>query len=118
MLTMNKVLIAGNLTRDPVMRKTQGGVPVGNFGLALNEQYRTRNGEDREETCFVEVEVWGRQAESCSQYLSKGRPALVEGRLRTNEWEDRKTGDRRTALRVRADRVQFLGAPPQSDSAA
>ena len=108
MLTMNKVLLAGNLTRNPELRETQNGTPVGSFGLAMNERYRTRDGEDREDVCFVDVEVWGRQAETCDQYLEKGAPAFIEGRLRLNQWEDRESGEQRSRIMVKADRVQFL----------
>ena len=111
MMTMNKVMVAGNLTRDPVVRQTQTGFAVGSFGLAMNERYTTRQGAEREDTCFVEVEVWGKQAQTCGQYLRKGAPAFVEGRLRSDQWEDRQTGQQRNKLIVRADRVQFLPAP-------
>ena len=111
MVSMNRVMVAGNLTRDPVVRKTNGGTAVGNFGLAVNDRYATRQGEEREEVCFVEIEVWGKQAESCGQYLTKGAPAFVEGRLRSDRWEDRDTGKPRSRMLVRAERVQFLPAP-------
>ena len=111
MMCMNKVMVAGNLTRDPVVRQTQSGFPVGSFGLAMNERYTTRQGAEREDVCFVEVEVWGKQAQTCGQYLRKGATAFVEGKLRSDQWEDRESGKRRNRLVVRADRVQFLPGP-------
>ena len=109
MVAMNRVTLIGNLTRNPELRETTGGATVGNFGLAMNERYKTRNGEDKEDVCFVDIEVWGRQAEACGQHLHRGAPALIEGRLRSNTWEDKQTGKPRTKMLVRADRVQFLG---------
>ncbi|MCK5803621.1 MAG: single-stranded DNA-binding protein [Lentisphaeria bacterium] len=111
MASLNKVFLMGNLTRDPEIRYTSGGSAVGNFGLAINRRYRTAGGEDREEVCFVDIEVWGRQAETCGNYLRKGAPALIEGRLRLDQWDDKQTGQKRSRLRVQADRVQFMGAP-------
>ncbi len=111
MLTVNKVMLAGNLTRDPVVRQTQAGAPVGDFGLAMNERYTTQSGEEREDACFVDVQVWGKLAQNCAEYLSKGSAAFVEGRLRCNRWEDRETGQPRTRLVIRADRVQFISTP-------
>jgi len=112
MLEVNKVMMAGNLTRDPRVQQTPSGTAVGSFGVALNERYVTRDGESRDQVCFVEVEVWGRQAEACAQFLTKGAPAFVEGRLRHDRWEDKETGQPRSRLFVRADRVQFLAPPP------
>jgi len=117
MASLNKVFLLGNLTRNPELRYTPGGAAVCNFGIAVNRRFSTAQGEDREETCFVEIEVWGRQAQLCQQYLTKGAPALVEGRLRYDSWEDRETGRRRSRLLVRADRVQFLSAPARSSAA-
>ena len=119
MLTaMNKVMVLGNLTRDPDVRKVPSGMLVGSFGLAINERFTTRKGEDRDEVCFVEIEVWGKQADACGKYLSKGAQAFVEGGLRYNQWEDRQTGQKRSRLSVRAERVQFLGACPRENEDA
>ena len=115
MASLNKVLLMGNLTRDPQLRYTTSGLAVCELGLAMNRRYKTAQGEDREETCFVDVEVWAKQAEACGNNLHKGSPVLVEGRLKLDQWEDRQTGQRRSRLRVRADRVQFLGAPRQRE---
>ena len=109
MMSLNKVMLVGNLTRALETRQLPSGQEVGKFGLAVNERYSTAQGEEREEVCFIDVEVWGKLAENCRQYLDKGAPAFVEGRLRSEEWDDRKTGEKRRRMVVRADRVQFLG---------
>ena len=114
MASLNKVLLMGNLTRDPQLRYTAGGLAVCELGLAMNRRYRTAQGEDREETCFVDIEVWAKQAEACGNNLHKGSPVLVEGRLKLDQWQDKQTGQQRSRLRVRADRVQFLGAPSRA----
>ena len=101
----------GNLTRDPETRYTTGGMAVCTFGLAVNRRYNNARGEQQEETCFVDIDVFAKQAESCGQYLRKGSPALVEGRLKYDQWEDKKTGQKRNRLKVTAERVQFLGQP-------
>ncbi|MCF7854469.1 MAG: single-stranded DNA-binding protein [Candidatus Pacebacteria bacterium] len=115
MASLNRVLLLGNLTRDPDLKYTQGGTAVCNFGLAMNRRFKTRDGQDQEEVCFVDIEVFGRQAETCENYLQKGSPALVEGRLRLDRWEDRSTGQPRSRLRVTALRVQFMGSPGGGD---
>jgi single-strand DNA-binding protein len=107
--SLNKVLLIGNLTRPVETRYTPQGMAVGELGLAVNRRYKTQDGETHEETCFVRVTVWGRQAETCAQYLSKGSPCLVEGRLKYDEWE--KDGVKSSRLTVVAERVQFLGSP-------
>lgn len=108
MSSMNKVFLMGNLTRDPALKELAGGQKVADFGLAMNESYRQQGGEMVERTCFVDVTVWGRQAETCSEYLSKGSPALVEGRLQNDRWETEQ-GEKRSRMKVVALRVQFLG---------
>jgi single-strand DNA-binding protein len=107
MATLNKVFLIGNLTRDPELRYIPGGTAVTTFGLAVSRNYKTQTGESREEVCFVRVVVWGKQAEACSQYLNKGRPVFIEGRLQYRSWEDQ-NGNKRNTLEVKADRVQFL----------
>lgn len=112
MADYNKVLLMGNLTRDPELRYSgggQGGSAICKFGLAVNRKYRLQSGDQQEETCFVDITVFGRQAETCNEYLSKGRPVFVEGRLNFSTWEDRETGQRRSKLDVVGERVQFLG---------
>ena len=110
MASFNKVLLMGNLTKDPELRYTPNGSAVADFGLAINRTY-TSNGEKKEETCFVEINVWGKQAESTSKYLQKGSPAFIEGRLQLDQWDDKETGKARSRLKVVAERVQFLGSP-------
>lgn len=113
MADFNKVMLLGNLTRDPEVRQLPSGTAVADIGLAINRKYRTQQGEDREETCFVTVSVFGRQAETCGQYLHKGSPVFVEGRLKYDSWE--KNGQKQSRLTVQAERVQFLGAPRRSE---
>ncbi len=114
MANFNKVLLMGNLTRDPELRYSggggSGGTPICKFGLAVNRQWRNQSGESQEETCFVDLVVFGRQAETCNEYLSKGRPVFIEGRLSFSSWDDRETGKKRSKLEVVAERVQFLGS--------
>jgi len=108
MANFNKVLLVGNLTRDPELKHTPSNQAVAAIGLAVNRQYTTKDGEKREETTFVDCEAWGRQAEVMSQYLSKGRPVLVEGRLKLDQWQD-KDGNNRSKLKVVIENFQFLG---------
>ena len=109
MASFNKVILIGNLTRDPEIKYTPSGTAVGDLRMATNRRYRTADGQEHDETCFVGVTVWGRQAETCGEYLKKGAPALVEGRLKYDEWE--KEGQKFSRLSVVAERVQFLGSP-------
>jgi single-strand DNA-binding protein len=106
----NKVLLMGNLTRDPELRYTPSGAAVCEFAIAINNNYTTKQGEKREEVTFVDITAWARQAEICAEYLKKGRPVFVEGRLKQDRWEDQKTGQKRSKMSVTAERVQFLGA--------
>lgn len=110
MASFNKVLLIGNLTKDPELRYTPQGTAVVNLRLAVNRKFRTRNQDLKEETCFITVVVWDKQAESCNQYLQKGRAIFVEGRLQSRSWEDN-AGQKRNTIEVRAERIQFLGAP-------
>ena len=111
MANYNKVILMGNLTRDPELRYTPTGTPVGNLRLAVNRRFRDRSGEQKEEVCFLTVVVWDKQAELCNQYLQKGSPIFVEGRLQSRNFED-KSGNKRSVIEVRADRVQFLATRP------
>ncbi|HIE11427.1 MAG TPA: single-stranded DNA-binding protein [Kiritimatiellae bacterium] len=113
MVSLNRVFLAGNLTRDPEVRYTPSGTAVADLSLAVNRTY-TSGGERREETCFVNVVVWGRQAENCGQYLGRGSPVLIEGRLQLDQWQTDQ-GEKRSQLRVVAIRVQFLGRPRRGD---
>lgn len=108
--SINRVFLMGNLTRDPALRRTTGGMTVSDLGVAVSEKYRNKAGEVVETTCFADVVVWGRQAETCGQYLKKGSGVVVEGRLQLDQWQT-EAGEKRSRLRVRADRVQFLGSP-------
>jgi len=110
MASLNKVFLAGNLTRDPELRYTPGGTAVAQFGMAVNRRFKNREGHMQEEATFVDIEVWGRQAETSSEYLSKGSPVLIEGRLKLDSWESKQTGEKRSKLRVVGERVQFLGS--------
>lgn len=104
----NKVLLMGNLTRDPELRHTSGNNAVCNVGLAVNRRFRTADGENREETTFVDCEAWGRTAETMSRYLSKGRPVFIEGRLKLDSWEDKSDGSKRSKLKVVVEGFQFI----------
>jgi single-strand DNA-binding protein len=111
MANFNKVLLIGNLTKDPELRYTPQGTAVVNLRLAVNSRFKDRNQELKEDTCFVTVVVWDKQAETCNQYLHKGSPVFIEGRLQSRSWED-SSGQKRNVIEVRADRIQFLGTAP------
>jgi single-strand DNA-binding protein len=109
MANLNKVMLIGNLTRDPDLKYTPGNQAVCEIGLAVNRKYRTKDGEDREETTFVDCEAWGKQAEVIKQYMAKGRPIFIEGRLKLDTWEDKNGGGKRSKMRVVIEDFQFLG---------
>jgi single-strand DNA-binding protein len=108
MASVNKVILVGNLGRDPELRYTQSGQAVANFTLATTERFSTRDGDRQERTEWHRIVAWGRTAELCAQYLSKGRSVYIEGRLQTREWED-KEGQKRRTTEITAQTVQFLG---------
>lgn len=108
MASFNQVILLGNLTRDVELRHTPSNQAVANIGLAMNRQYQTRDGERREETTFVDCEAWGRQAEVMAQYLSKGRPVFIQGRLKLDTWQDQQ-GQNRSKLKVVVENFQFVG---------
>lgn len=112
---VNRVLLAGNLTRDPVVRVLAGEKAVANFGIAINHRYKTADGQQKEDVTFVDVEAWGRTAELVGQYLTKGRACFVEGRLKLDSWED-KDGGKRSKLKVVADSIQFLDSKKAVDN--
>ena len=115
MASYNKVILMGNLTRDPELKYLPSGTAVANFGLAMNETYTDRQtGEKREEVCFVDVEAWGRQAEIANEYLQKGSSVFIDGSLRFDSWEA-DDGTKRSRLRVRAFRFQFIGGRQDGD---
>ena len=105
--SLNRVFLMGNLTRKPELRHTPAGLAVADLGVAVSDSYKNKAGELVESTCFADVVVWGRQAETCEQFLSKGAPVVVEGRLQFDQWQT-DSGEKRSRLRVRADRVQFV----------
>ena len=109
MASYNKVMLLGNLTRDPEVKYTPKGSAVADIGLAVNRTYTTDGGEKREEVTFVDVTMWGRQAEIAGEYLKKGRPLFVEGRLQLDTWDDKQTGQKRSKLRVVCENFQMLG---------
>jgi single-strand DNA-binding protein len=115
---LNKVYIAGRLTRDPELKYTQSGLAMCRLGLAASHFYKGRDGEKKEETLFIDVTVWDKQAEYLGQRLRQGSPVLVEGRLRTDSWEDKTTGQKRSKIDVQALRVQELSWPGEKTGGA
>ena len=111
MASLNKVMLIGNLTRDPVLKRLGTGTQICEFGLAINR----KNGE-RSEVCFVDVVVWGKRAESCSEHLAKGSSVFVEGRISMDSWEDSASGQRRSRLKITAETVQFISTPGNGDN--
>jgi len=109
MASFNKVILMGNLTRDPEMRYTPKGTAVARLGLAVNRKYTTESGEAKEEVTFVDVDAWGKQAEVIAQYCRKGRALLVEGRLKLDQWDDKTTGQKKSRLGVVLESFQFVG---------
>ncbi len=123
MASFNKVILAGNLTRDPELRYTPKGTAIAKFGLAINRTWKTEAGETKEEVCFVDVDAFSRQAEVIAQYMRKGRPILVEGRLRLDTWEDKNTHQKQSKLKVHLEGFSFIdskgpdsGDPPSPDA--
>ncbi len=105
---LNRVSLVGRLTRDPELRYLPNGTPLCKMGLAVSRRYKTKDGEPKEEVLFIDVTAWRGTAEFCGERLRKGRPIMVEGRLKSDEWEDKETGKRRSKIEVQADRVQQL----------
>jgi single-strand DNA-binding protein len=118
MASFNKVILVGNLTRDPELRYTPKGTAVAKIGIAVNRVYTNEAGEKKEEVTFVDVDVWGRTAENVGQYMRKGRPIMIEGRLKLDQWDDKQTGQKKSRLGVVAESVQFLGSPSGGEGAA
>jgi single-strand DNA-binding protein len=109
MANFNKVILAGNLTRDPELRYTPKGTAIAKFGLAINRTWKNETGETKEEVTFVDIDAFGRQAEVIAQYMKKGNPFLVEGRLKLDQWDDKQTGQKRSRLGVVLESFSFLG---------
>jgi len=112
MASFNKVILLGNLTRDPEVRYTPKGTAVTELGMAVNRVYTAENGEKRDETTFVDVTLWGRTAEIAGEYLKKGRPVFIEGRLQLDTWDDKQSGQKRSKLKVVGEGLQLLGGRP------
>ncbi len=117
MASFNKVVLVGNLTRDPELRYTPKGTAIAKVGLAVNHKWKNEAGEFKEEVTFVDVEVWGRTAENVGQYMRKGSSMLVEGRLRLDTWDDKQTNQKRSKMLVVGETVQFLGSPRGGEGA-
>ncbi len=109
MANLNKVMLIGNLTRDPELRYTPKGTAVAEIGMAINRVRTNDQGQRQEDTTFIDVTLWGRQAELAQQYLTKGRPVYIEGRIQMDTWEDKNTGQKRTKLKVVGENMQFIG---------
>jgi single-strand DNA-binding protein len=116
MIDVNRVLLAGRLTRDPELRYTSSGIAVATLPLAVSRKYTSKDGEKKEETCFINVVVWQKTAERCAEYLAKGRAVLVEGSLQSRSWET-ESGQKRSTIEVRAMRVQFMEWPETEETA-
>ncbi len=117
MANFNKIILCGNLTRDPVLRYLPSQMAVVDFGLAVNHKYRTKTGEEREEVLFIDVSAFGKQAEVINQYCTKGKQLLVEGRLKYDTWEDKQGGGKRSKHAVVLDNFQFVGGPREGSGA-
>jgi single-strand DNA-binding protein len=118
MASFNKVILLGNLTRDPEVRYTPKGSAVCDLGIAVNRVYTTDSGEKREEATFVDVTFWGRTAEVAGEYLKKGRPIFIEGRLQLDSWEDKQSGQKRSKLKVIGETMQLLGGRAAAGASA
>ena len=116
MPSLNKVLLMGNLTRNPEQRFIPSGAAVCDFSIAINRKI-TVNGQERDETVFADIQVWGKQAENVARYCAKGSCVFVEGRLALDQWNDRNTGEKKSKMKVVADRVQFIGGPSGGNAA-
>jgi single-strand DNA-binding protein len=122
MASFNKVILAGNMTRDPELRYLPKGTAVAQFGLAVNRTWKTESGESKEEVSFIDIEAFGRQAEVIAQYMRKGRPLLVEGRLKMDSWEDKTTHQKKSKLKVVLESFSFIdskspdGGAPSPDA--
>lgn len=117
MASFNKVILMGNLTRDPELRYTPKGMAIAKIGLAVNRVWTNEAGEKKEEVTFVDVDLFGRTAENVGQYMKKGRPIMIEGRLKLDQWDDKQTGQKKSKLGVVAETVQFLGCAPGAGEA-
>jgi single-strand DNA-binding protein len=117
MASVNKVILIGNLTRDPEMRTTPKGTPICQFSLAVNRKWKNEGGQEQEEVTYVDIEAWGKQGETIGKYCTKGRPLYIEGRLRQDRWEDKNTKEKRSRMKVVMAEFQFLGTAPAGGNA-
>ena len=117
MANLNKVMLIGNLTRDPELRVTPKGTAICQFSLAVNRKFKDESGGEREEVTYVDIEAWSKQGETIAKYCTKGRPLFVEGRLRLDQWEDKTTKEKRSRMKVVLENFQFLGSG-RADGAA
>ncbi|HZV34376.1 MAG TPA: single-stranded DNA-binding protein [Verrucomicrobiae bacterium] len=118
MASYNKVILIGNLTRDPELRYTPKGMAIAKLGIAVNRTWRNEAGESKEEVTFIDVDAFGRQAETLAQYLKKGSPLMIEGRLKLDQWDDKQTGQKRSKMGVVLEGFQFLGGGKGGGEAA
>ena len=118
MASFNKVILIGNLTRDVELKYLPKGTPVCNLSMAVNRRWKTEAGEEKEDVYFAECKAFGKQAETLAQYVRKGHPLLVEGRLTREEWDDKKTGDKRSTTRIMIETFQFLKGRDEGDAPA
>lgn len=118
MANLNKVMLIGNLTRDPELRVTPRGTAICTFSLAVNRKWRDEAGAEKEDVTFVDCEAWGKAAEVLDKWMSKGRPLFVEGRLRLDQWEDKNTREKRSRMKVVCENFQFLGSGQRAEAGA
>lgn len=118
MTSLNKVLLIGNLTKDPELRYTQSGLAVCDVRLAVNRRFQSQNGETKDETCFLDVTVFGKRGEAFSRFFQKGKPVYIEGRLKHDTWDDKQTGQKRSKITVIAEDWQFVGPAQQGAGGA
>ena len=118
MSSFNKVILMGNLTRDPEIRYLPKGTAIAAFGLAVNRVWSNEAGDKKEECTFVDCEAWGRTAETIGQYLTKGKPLFIEGRLKLDQWDDKETGQKRSKMKVVVEHFQFIGGKREGDETA
>lgn len=118
MPSFNRIVLLGNLTRDPQIKNLPSSTTVADFGLAMTRRFRTKSGEEREDVCFIDCAAFGKQAEVIAQYCRKGRSLLVEGRLKYDAWDDKDTGSRRSKISVVVENFQFMSARDESPSAS
>ena len=118
MANLNKVMLIGNLTRDPELRVTPKGTAICTFSIAVNRKFKDDSGGEREEVTYVDIEAWGKSGENISKYCTKGRPLFVEGRLRLDQWEDKTTKEKRSRMKVVLENFQFLGSSGRGEAGA